>query len=368
MLYGSRSARIIAFVALMCAILVPATQASASRASRLAETRREIAATRARMRSVIRSDREILAALVEINGRLGYHETLLRAAQRRLSTIDIQMRSGRRRLAALLRASTIRSAAISARAVSLYIQGPIDPMNSPTTSIADYVGRAGALDFVAQYDRRMLEDLSTIRYRTGQESAALSSERTAQADLRDEIAGRVEVVQGLANIKRDAHSRLRSQLDDLRAELAAEERAKARILGIFRARGSVYTGGNGRLGFAWPIRGNITSPYGYRWGRLHAGIDIDCNTGDPIGASKAGRVIASEYDNSGYGNMIIIDHGNGYATLYGHLSRRYVGQGESVKQHRLIGACGSTGHSTGDHLHFGLYLNGNATNPRPYLP
>ena len=96
-------------------------------------------------------------------------------------------------------------------------------------------------------------------------------------------------------------------------------------------------------------------------------MDIDCRTGDTIVAAKDGRVIASEYA-GGYGNMVIIDHGGGYTTLYAHLSRRYAGDGQTVDQRQSIGACGSTGNSTGDHLHFEVRFNGNHRNPRPYLP
>ncbi len=120
-------------------------------------------------------------------------------------------------------------------------------------------------------------------------------------------------------------------------------------------------------GFAWPWRGAITSGFGPRWGSFHEGIDIDCVTGDSIGASKAGTVISATYD-SGYGYYIVIDHGGGFATLYAHNSELYVGAGDSVSQGDAISACGSTGHSTGDHLHFEVRVNGSPQDPMGYLP
>lgn len=120
-------------------------------------------------------------------------------------------------------------------------------------------------------------------------------------------------------------------------------------------------------GFAWPITGAITSGYGERWGRMHNGIDIDCATGAPIRAAKAGTIVSAAYDASGYGYHTVIDHGGGFASLYAHMSEQYV-SGGSVAQGETIGACGSTGASTGDHLHFEIRVNGAPQDPLAYLP
>ena len=121
------------------------------------------------------------------------------------------------------------------------------------------------------------------------------------------------------------------------------------------------------FGFAWPLDGPITSPYGPRWGRIHTGIDIDGVTGEPIIASAGGRVVLSSYY-SGYGNAVIIDHGNGFSTLYGHLSSLDVGVGDEVEQGQVVGAVGCTGNCTGDHLHFEIRIDGVPLDPLPYLP
>lgn len=119
-------------------------------------------------------------------------------------------------------------------------------------------------------------------------------------------------------------------------------------------------------GLIWPVEGAITSPYGLRWGRMHTGIDIDGVTGDPIAASAGGRVtLATSY--SGYGNAVIVDHGGGISTLYGHLSRVAVQSGDRVEQGQFLGAMGCTGHCFGDHLHFEVRIDGDAVDPLPYL-
>jgi murein DD-endopeptidase MepM/ murein hydrolase activator NlpD len=117
----------------------------------------------------------------------------------------------------------------------------------------------------------------------------------------------------------------------------------------------------------WPASGPVTSEFGYRWGRLHAGIDIGAGYGAPIRAAKSGTVIFAGVQ-SGYGNVIIIEHGGGLTTLYGHQSRLAAHDGDEVSTGDLIGYVGSTGHSTGPHLHFETRVGGSPQNPRRYLP
>ena len=110
----------------------------------------------------------------------------------------------------------------------------------------------------------------------------------------------------------------------------------------------------------WPISGTFTSPFGPRWGRLHAGVDLAAPDGTPIRAAGAGVVVAAG-PAEGYGNAVLIDHGNGYLTHYGHMSAIAVTVGQKVAAGEQIGNEGSTGHSTGPHLHFevhqGFYKN-----------
>lgn len=116
--------------------------------------------------------------------------------------------------------------------------------------------------------------------------------------------------------------------------------------------------------FQWPTTGTITQDY---WSG-HRAIDIGGWIGDPIYAADAGYVIYAGWDNSGYGNMVEINHGNGFITLYAHMSKIYVSVGDEVSKGMQIGEMGSTGHSTGPHLHFEVRLNGVQRNPFGFLP
>ena len=116
----------------------------------------------------------------------------------------------------------------------------------------------------------------------------------------------------------------------------------------------------------WPVRGPVTSGFGMRWGRMHQGIDISAGNGTPIHAAKAGTVTFAG-TMSGYGNVVVITHSGGLSTLYAHQSRLAV-SGGAVSQGQVIGYVGSTGHSTGPHLHFETRVGGTPQNPMRYLP
>jgi murein DD-endopeptidase MepM/ murein hydrolase activator NlpD len=123
------------------------------------------------------------------------------------------------------------------------------------------------------------------------------------------------------------------------------------------------------VGFSWPAQGSLTSRYGRRWGRMHKGIDIAGPVGTPINTAADGTVISSGWSSGGYGNLIEIRHSDGSTTRYGHNSRLLVSVGQQVRQGQQIAEMGSTGRSTGSHLHFEIRSNGtSAVNPIAYLP
>jgi murein DD-endopeptidase MepM/ murein hydrolase activator NlpD len=146
--------------------------------------------------------------------------------------------------------------------------------------------------------------------------------------------------------------------------VAASPSAKASGSGSAPASASVKPSA---AGFIWPISGPVTSEFGPRSRDNHPGIDIAGPYGGAIAASKSGTVIYAQFNDGGYGNLVVIDHGGGFATAYGHQSRLNVSVGESVSQGQVIGYEGSTGASTGPHVHFEVRVNGTVQNPRNYL-
>ena len=118
--------------------------------------------------------------------------------------------------------------------------------------------------------------------------------------------------------------------------------------------------------FSWPSKGTISSPYGKRGRGFHTGIDIANKRGTTVSAAAGGKVTSAGWS-GGYGYCIIVDHGNGMKTRYAHLSKILVSVGDSVSRGEKIGEVGSTGNSTGPHLHFEVIVNGSTKNPINYL-
>lgn len=356
---------------LLVAVLLPASSAEAStRNSRLEYTRRQIRATRSLLNKAQRTDDGIRSALTRYTNLLSIEVANLRRARQNLSNINFEISQTKARIARLDRERLQRAETINARARALYIMGPVNGWSAivGSSSLEDFVSRSSALQFIGTFDRTVLQDIARIKHETRQDQLSLTKQRLHAMGVARLVADNAQAVAELVSAKAEAHSNMSSLIENYRDEIAALQREEARIEQLINSR-SGYYGGSGARGFAWPtLSHHINSPYGPRWGGFHPGIDIQCNTGQPAAAAKDGRVIVAEYSSGGYGNMIIIDHGGGFTSLYAHLSRIYVGDGETVDQHRVVGACGSTGYSTGPHLHFEIRVNGRHVNPRPYLP
>jgi murein DD-endopeptidase MepM/ murein hydrolase activator NlpD len=215
-------------------------------------------------------------------------------------------------------------------------------------------------DQVQAISARVAEQFRKVEERT-QEIAELYAQQQdllAQVDL--EITVQTESLQSLEEA--------RQQYED---QVAALEAESARLTGVIQGTGSSGSGQyNGILG--WPADGPIVSGFGYRthpvYGttRFHSGVDIGAACGQPIWAAESGTVISAGY-NGGYGNATIIDHGDGLATLYAHQSSIAVGSGQQVSRGAQIGSVGTTGLSTGCHLHFEVRVNGEPVDPVPYI-
>jgi len=119
-------------------------------------------------------------------------------------------------------------------------------------------------------------------------------------------------------------------------------------------------------GFVWPVHGVVTSGFGWRWGRMHEGIDIAVANGTAVVSAASGTVIIAGWM-GGYGNLVVVDHGNGISTAYGHNTTVTVGPGQHVAQGQLIAYSGNTGHSTGPHVHFEVRVGGSPVDPFGYL-
>ena len=162
---------------------------------------------------------------------------------------------------------------------------------------------------------------------------------------------------------------INKNVDQLTREASKQEKSFTELLEFLKRQKSILAA----TPSVWPVTGWVTSEFGSRVSpftrsrEVHTGIDIAARYGTPVRAPADGIVSESEFQTSGLGNGVKIDHGNGISTWYGHLSKMSVSKGTAVKRGDIIGYVGTSGRSTGSHLHYGVYMNGVALNPRRYL-
>lgn len=257
------------------------------------------------------------------------------------------------------------------QAISLYKAGSTQILDTlfSSKSLSELDTKAEMLSIAAEENNGALIKFGRLKEEIQQQNELLLAKR---GELAQDLADQRDILNKLAAKKADvavAYGRIAGKVNHLRDKEEGLEDAndliRAHILASQNP--NPVDLGQSSQGFIWPLCCSVTSPYGPRWGSMHTGIDIDGVTGDPIVASKTGTVILAEYY-SGYGNAVIIDHGGGYSTLYGHMSAFSVSNGESVSQGQQIGLVGCTGSCTGDHVHFEIRINGNPVDPMPYLP
>ena len=204
---------------------------------------------------------------------------------------------------------------------------------------------------------------SELRQLSGIEGSAADEDASGEFAVHDG--------QGGPMVKPDLQN-VNAVLDDV------EKRIKARRASLEQLReaikeqqinGSLGYSGNSAMPSMWPTSGDVSSPYGLRWNGsdFHPGIDIANDYGTPIVATADGIVTVAGWNSGGYGNMVDIDHGNGYATRYAHAEQVVVSPGQSVHKGQVIAYMGSTGYSTGPHVHYEIRVNGQAINPVGYL-
>jgi murein DD-endopeptidase MepM/ murein hydrolase activator NlpD len=272
---------------------------------------------------------------------------------------------------------------LNSRLVQLYEEGDQSAIDVifGARSLSDALEQIDYIDAAAKQDGRIVGHVGEAR-------AHMRSARAQTAKLRQRVAAATRVIafrrQQAALLRDRLHAGKRSlraargerqhALSDTResrrewaAEAGALRQASAAVASaIHSAPSSSPSSSPSSAGFIWPASGPITSPYGMRWGSLHPGIDIGAGAGTPVNAAAGGRVIVAGYS-GGYGNLTVIDHGNGIATAYAHQSSLAASAGQQVGQGQVVGYVGSTGSSTGPHLHFEVRVNGSPVDPLGYL-
>lgn len=359
-------------VTLLATLVIPAIAAPAGVRSRLQDIEKQRAALERRIQTHEAEAGTLTDRIDTLNRQITDLQIEMNRLDAQIDRIKSRVHSAQARIDQT-QAEIDRIKKIATKqAIELYKAGATDAIEAllDSSSLAELDARAELLGVAAQESTGALIRYGRLRIEIQAQHRELFK---LQEELMAEVKSRAILSNRLSGKKASLNTdlaELSNRLDSERAREGNLQDESDRIRGnleAIAARNSVEKLGTSAQGYIWPINGSVTSPYGYRWGRMHTGIDIDGYTGQPMVASKEGVVVMAEYY-SGYGLTVVIDHGGGYATLYAHQSRTNVSNGESVEQGDLIGWVGCTGSCTGDHLHFEVRVNGSPRNPMDYLP
>jgi murein DD-endopeptidase MepM/ murein hydrolase activator NlpD len=323
-------------------------------------------------------------AIDTVNGRIDSLAAQRASTQRRIDWNATELDAARKSL-------ELHDELLKRRLVDIYEYGDLSYVNAliAARSFSEFVERWEDLRLLVAANQRAIRARRAAEARVAAIAAdlertrlQLQQEEQRQDEARNQLgslAGERRNLVTLAAVRRHSVAAVVAEMEDLSAaeeaslealilqrerELESQQRAE----GIAGGAQSPRSGGT----FSWPVTGTITSPFGWRSNpfggapEFHQGLDIAAPTGTTVTAAAGGTVIMAQWY-GGYGNYILIDHGAGYSTGYGHLSAIYVASGQSVARGQAIGAVGSTGQSTGPHLHFEVRIAGKPVDPAPRL-
>jgi murein DD-endopeptidase MepM/ murein hydrolase activator NlpD len=329
--------------------------------------------------------RELDGAVAAQETRLGVLASELSTARARRGALDRTLREETFRLKRARASFGVATGRLEQRVHDLYISDDPDVIAVVlgTTSFTDLLDNVEFLNRIGKQDERIVRQVTTARNAIAQARRRTASARAEAVQVEATVSRHVDEQRALVSrvaASRDALTAaqadrrttlasIQGDRDEVLGEIAELEKQSSILGATIRASqpGQATASqavGSGQL--SWPVSGPVTSGFGVRWGRMHEGIDIAVPSGTPVGAAASGTVIFAGWM-SGYGNLVAIDHGNGLSTAYGHNSSLVVSVGQTVSAGTLIAYSGSTGHSTGPHVHFEVRVNGTPVDPLGYL-
>ncbi len=320
---------------------------------------------------------ENLEQLNNISEKIYNYESEISSLETELNTIETEIQKTSDKLNIVETNYNLQKEAFQARMVAIYEAGNVVYLDVllNSNSFSDFISNYYLIGEIAKYDNNLLENIEEQKKQIESAKSLLEEKKKNLNVLKKNKEKTAIALENSKVIRNSYISRLseqeketQSKIDEYQTEL---NNLESQIVALTTGNiGSDYIGGE----FAWPAPGytTITSRYGMRihpilkTARVHTGTDIAMPTGAYIIAANDGIVIKSMYT-TGYGNMVMIDHGGGVSTLYGHGSEIIAQTGQEVKKGDIIMKAGSTGWSTGPHLHFEVRINGTAVDSLPYI-
>jgi murein DD-endopeptidase MepM/ murein hydrolase activator NlpD len=360
--------------------------------SKLQQAREREASLSAEIASVTQRIQALEAEVGDVSTKLVALEEDLALHQRKLDALTELYEIQTERLAFLRDQYGVAVKRLSTRLVAVYESREPSTLDVliDAQSFSDILDQLDYLSSIAAQDRAIVEHVTgarnhmrVLRERTGKTKARVAAVtrvvkiRTEQTRaVKNQLVARQQGLSAARSARRASLVAVREDARHYASEAAALQAQSANVAAQIRSAQATVSSSPtysqastnsspSASGFIWPVSGPVVSPFGWRWGRMHEGVDIAAGYGSPIAAAASGTVIYAGWM-GGYGNLIIIDHGGGIATAYAHQSSFTVGGGP-VSQGQTIGYVGCTGHCFGPHLHFEVRVNGSAVDPLGYL-
>lgn len=320
-----------------------------------------------------------LGKLKKLQNELAETNTQLIIANRKLKNTDEDIHDITNRISGKEAAMKSQSDLLAVRLKDIYKNKAVDYIDMVVASKdpVDFVNRYYMVEKVLSKDNSVINNLVNEYSSLQRNKAELDNKKALTQKLLNEIAAKKKKQNSLSLKQSEIVNKLETDKDFYESaiqqfEAQSQEIAKFILVSTKKSNPTNAKLGSGFLGFPL-LKSIITSEFGgrvhpiFKTKSFHHGIDFAGSTGDSVKAADGGRVIRTGWYGV-YGNVVMIDHGSSISTLYGHLSKVYVKEGQIIEKGDIVGAIGSTGYSTGPHLHFEVRLNGIAQNPRAYLP
>ncbi len=335
----------------------------------------EMKETRAELRQTKREERNITGEIAEVEGRINRTEDHLANVKKRLAQIAQRTKELVARIDLTQKRLDNRRRVLARRLRDNYQRGNTSYMQVllKSRSVHDYMSRSYYVERIVESDKKLVDDIKKDKKLLETDKKELDLKAQQQEIVKVDLENSYAQYRADVQRKRELLEEVRADVSQLEMALneleASSNEIESRIRALQetargRARSAVaFTGG-----FMKPADGPVTSRFGMRHhpilgrSRMHNGVDIGAGYGSAIYAAASGEVIFSGYMR-GYGNTVVIDHGGGISTLYGHCSALLVNEGQSVAKGQNIARVGSTGMSTGPHLHWEVRRNGSPVNP-----
>ena len=351
---------------------------------KIEETNSEIAGVKSQMSTALNQ-------ITKYNSQISSYEDEISELESQVTSLQEQITQKEADINLQIQKYDEQQELLNKRLVAMYESGKTSYLDMLLSSdgLADFISKYYIIEQLAEYDTELLQSIENTKIQIENEKTELEGAKAEVETTKTSVEAKRNSLSVIVNEKNALVSTLSEEEKSLEADLEQFEKDKKEIQAQLEAIAAQEAAEKRKndspsdenvtpstSGFICPLAGkskaNITT--GYHGYAGHTGVDFACSSGTPILASKSGKVVIStalRYSNGNYrsyGEYVVISHGDGVMTLYAHMSSRAVSVGQYVNQGETIGYVGSTGNSTGPHLHFEVRVNGKCVNPTQYLP